>query len=526
MDSPTNNPDPIAFPGPPGTPGTHDRLLHHLQGNILRGHGRDFTINIVLRFNEKASHAEVRGELKHLAATYVTSAAKQLIEAKEYRRCRLPGSLFGNLFLTRNAYVKVGHENDLSTWFADPNSGINFVTGMKDAADLLCDRVDPIDPLAKAYAQKHIDAMLLLADDSEHYLLRSARHEIACIRQRGIAEVVAVERGQVLRNARGDGIEHFGYVDGRSQPLFLASDFVDLDESGKIVPGTTKERRPDGAHGDIEYWNPFAKLSLALLKDPGSTNPDAYGSYYVFRKLEQDVQGFALAEMNLARALALKGDDWARAGAMAVGRFRDGTPLILNDAPSPHHRLGNDFRYDGVHLDGTQPPDAPIDTFGLKCPFQAHIRKVGPRQTAAVQDFMAHRIVRRGITYGQRSSLDISKIEDLPTEGVGLLFACFQSSIADQFGFIQRKWANEKDFAIPGGEDRRTGLDALIGQDDDVRDQHWRPEYAGEIPCRPPDLANLCVRDSHPKSFTFNGFVKLRGGEFFFAPSLPFLLCE
>jgi deferrochelatase/peroxidase EfeB len=523
VDKTIENEDPIASPGP------HDRLLERLQGNILRGHGRDFTVNIVLSFNEKANADQIRQEIKRLASTYVTSAARQLVEAKEYRTNRLPGALFGNLFLTRNAYVRLKQECVLSKFVDDRDlHRVNFVTGMKGGADTLGDRiVKPAEPLEVAYANEQIDAMLLLADDSEQYLLRTARHEIDRIHERGVATVVAVERGEVLRNARGDGIEHFGYVDGRSQPLFLASDFIDLDEKGKIVPGRTKERMSGGVAGDIKHWNPFAKLSLALLKDPGSDDPDAYGSYYVFRKLEQDVRGFALAEMNLARALKLQGDDCARAGAMAVGRFRDGTPLVLNDAPSPRHRLANDFRYDGVVLNGAQSPNPPIDTYGVKCPFQAHIRKVSPRQSEAREDFMTRRIVRRGITYGERTGHDMSKVEGLPSEGVGLLFASFQASIARQFGFIQVIWSNSPLFAIDGtySSDAQTGVDALIGQARTVLDQHWRREYDGTIPCQPPNLKSLCLPLSHETPFTFNGFVKFRGGEFFFAPSLSFLGC-
>ena len=175
---------------------------------------------------------------------------------------------------------------------------------------------------------------------------------------------------------RGRGTEHFGYADGRSQPLFLDSDFEDLDE-GKIVPSRTKERVA-GARGNLKYWNPFARLKLVLLKDPMVDDPSAYGSYYVFRKLEQNVQGFALAERELATALGLEEDRSARAGAMAVGRFRDGTPLALCDQPGLPARLSNDFRYNGHDAQGAQPAGAPIDRFGLKCPFQAHIRKVSP----------------------------------------------------------------------------------------------------------------------------------------------------
>lgn len=519
-----DNDEPIVFPG-----GSHDRLLERLQGNILKGHGRKFSVNIFLRFTETATPEGIRGELKHLASEYVTSASRQLVEADQYHKFGLPGRLFGNLFLSRLAYERLGFlPSELATLFADPNepgheaTKANFLTGMKDAASDLRDALDdPAEPLETAYVKGHLDVLLLLADNSRDYLLRTARHEVDRILERGHATIVAVEHGAALRNEHGDGIEHFGYVDGRSQPLFLASDFSGL-VNGKVVPGDTLEQLPDGQMGDLRYWNPFAKLSLALLKDPAVKDPDAYGSYYVFRKLEQNVQGFVDAERDLACKLGLEEGD-PRAGAMAVGRFRDGTPLVLSETAGLRRSQANDFRYDGLDAHGKQPYGAPIDRFGLKCPFQAHIRKISPRQAEVFAgDFSARRIVRRGITYGTRPSLDRSNIHDLPTQGVGLLFSCFQRSIMRQFAFLQAQWSNNALFPIPGVD--FTGADAVIGQTDgDPNAQHWRPEYGGIIE-EPENLANLHVPDTHPKSFTFNGFVKFRGGEFFFAPSLPFLL--
>jgi Dyp-type peroxidase family len=529
LGDPLDNPNPVPFSG--SSPGPYDALLERLQGNILKGHGRDFTVNILLRFNDGTAADTIRDVLKRLAAEYVTSAARQLIEAEQRRTLGLPGSLFGNLFLSNKAYEKLGFRaEELSTGFYDPPdpSGAlptktNFLTGMKDSAgDLKDSLTDPIEPLETAYVHGHIDALLLLADDAEDHLLRAARREVDRLHDAGVATVVALEHGAVLRNAQGHGIEHFGYVDGRSQPLFLASDFTGLDDKGKIVPGRTKERLP-GGRGDLEYWNPFAPLKLVLLKDPGVVDPLAFGSYYVFRKLEQNVRAFALAERDLATALRLDGHDGARAGAMAVGRYRDGTPLILRDRPGLPPTLSNDFRYDGRDAQAAQRAGAPIDTFGLKCPFQAHIRKVSPRQNSVAPDVIERRIVRRGITYGARTSLDMSNdIQALPSGGVGLLFACFQRSIMRQFAFIQERWSSDATFPISGKRTNHVGLDILIGQG--IRSpQPWRPEYGGVIQ-EPPNLNSLNVPESHPTPFKFDSFVKFRGGEFFFAPSLPFLL--
>jgi deferrochelatase/peroxidase EfeB len=503
-----DNPDPVVFPK-----GHHDALLERLQGNILKGHGRDYAVNLFLHFKAGARPSAVRAEVKRLARTYVTSAACQLEESLEYRRSGLPGGLFGNLFLSRSGYVKLGNgERTLTRWFADRAdkaypAHTSFLTGMKGASDELGDNVtEPHEPLETAYLDGTIDALLLLADDSKEYLDRTARREVITLQENGIADVVAIERGAALRNPQGHGIEHFGYVDGRSQPLFFASDFEGLVK-GKIDADTTAERLPGGGRGSLKDWNSFAPLSLVLRKDPGVADPDAYGSYYVFRKLEQNVQGFAIAEVELAKALGLPEDARQRAGAMVVGRFRDGSPLVLSGSESKDRNPSNDYRYDA-------------DPFGLKCPFHAHIRKVSPRLAGTEQ----RRIARRGITYGSRDVVDWSRgLEGFPTGGVGLLFACFQSSIVNQFAFIHARWANNPIFQVMGLSTRMSGRDAMLCPRPE-NGQHWRPEYGG---CpgdpAPTNLMDLDVQTSHPNRFSFGGFVKFRGGEFFFAPSLPFL---
>jgi deferrochelatase/peroxidase EfeB len=148
------------------------------------------------------------------------------------------------------------------------------------------------------------------------------------------------------------------------------------------------------------------------------------------------------------------------------------------------------------------------DEDARKCPFHAHIRKVNPRGgTGNLKEERKHRIVRRGITYGERQvePKDDPSLDQMPTTGVGLLFMCFQSSLANQFGFLQKKYANSPDFVKAD-----TGLDPLIGQKEANAcpiGQQWPREWGKAGVTR----------------FHFGDFVKLKGGEFFFAPSIPFL---
>ena len=95
-----------------------------------------------------------------------------------------------------------------------------------------------------------------------------------------------------------------------------------------------------------------------LTAEPG--HADRFGSFFVFRKLEQNVRGFKVALDSLAEQLLLTGSEVERAGAMAVGRFRDGTPIIPTTAPVPGAKLNN-FTFVGA------------DANGNVCPFHAHI---------------------------------------------------------------------------------------------------------------------------------------------------------
>jgi Dyp-type peroxidase family len=319
--------------------------------------------------------------------------------------------------------------------------------------------------------------MVLLADDDLAALGTLAATVSADVAS--FARILTVEHGDALRNAAGDGIEHFGYLDGRSQPIYFSTDLA--------------------AEGGTDKWDPSEPLSRVLVADKTTDQPDSFGSYFVFRKLEQNVRGFKTREQELADALGLTGDDRERAGAMAVGRYEDGTPLALSKTDGFIPAKANNFKYD-------------VDPDGLKCPFHAHIRKTNPRgdiirQLAPGQSEVAleriRRITRRGIPFGVRPVLpgNEQSLDELPTGGVGLLFMCFQASIANQFAFMQRSWANAAGFVVPG-----TGPDPVIGQT--AGSQSWHPQFGKAAPT---------------VAFSFGEFVKLKGGEFFFAPSIAFL---
>lgn len=445
---------------------TFASMLADLQGNILKGHGRDHTVNVFLRFDPN-KRASVKQALRGIK---VTSAIEQLRQAEAFKAAHIDGGTQTFLMISAAGYVALGIDG------AKAPSDPQFQAGMKAQAAALSDP----DPVGwEQHLRDHVHALLIVAHDSDTKVANAEAAITAGLANTGIS-VLGRDVGRALRRTpKGAGIEHFGYVDGRSQPLMLQDQIV-------------VER---DINGGTDKWDPaFGPGAIALVRDPSGTGPDSFGSYLVYRKLEQNVRAFNEREEELAGALGLVGDDEERAGAMAVGRFEDGTPLVmqLHDHGSP--AAANNFNYSS-------------DLDGLKCPFHAHIRKVNPRGGTSdefgvpVADERSHLMPRRGIPFGERHG-QLDDIANMPTHGVGLLFMAYNQDIARQFEFTQRSWANEKDFLRPG-----TGIDPIIGQGG-AGGQAWRPDYG---------------QPGSTVPFDFDGFVTMRGGEYFFAPSIGFL---
>lgn len=435
-------------------------LLDDLQANILKGHGRPSIVQLLLRMPSAAA-TPLRAAI---AALPVTSAHRQLADADAHRLNGTDGGPVVLLLLSHAGYAA------LNVAGARTPSGTAFIAGMAGRSGLA-------DPAVGAWDEPYcggVDAMVIIAAATPAEADAALLPLETALTAAG-AVVVGREKGAALFRD-GVGIEHFGYVDGRSQPLMLA-DEVD---------------RELASQGETFVWDPaFGPLDAALVRDPGGTTDDSYGSYLVLRKLEQNVDGFMTAETDLADALQLMTPD-ARsvAEALVVGRFRDGTPLVAAKRAGGATTITNNFGYDG-------------DPTGSRCPVHAHIRKANPRGGsvplgATLAAERSHLMPRRGITYGGRAA-DLS---DRPTADVGLLFMAYNNSIERQFEFTQGAWVDNPGFPRPS-----TGRDPVIGAGAAGHQwpQMWDDTTKGVL------------------AFDFGRFVTLRGGGYFFAPSLSFL---
>ncbi len=214
--------------------------------------------------------------------------------------------------------------------------------------------------------------------------------------------------------------EHFGYVDGLSQPV------LDPDQNGTVYNrnrinlgeilwgyDNEAEAAPHPDKAPDEATKRKIRDQLAWLKD---------GSFLVIRKLKQDVAAFEKAVSAAARATGLSP---AIIKNKMMGRDVDGTAPV----PTPVNKP-NDFDFSHESKPGAQ------------CPFHSHIRRSNPRlkddeNLAPVPPpgKRTPRIMRRGMSYGPRFDGATPASADADR---GLVFMAYNASIAEQLEVIQR----------------------------------------------------------------------------------------
>jgi Dyp-type peroxidase family len=432
---------------------TASRMLALLQPNIIHPHVRSHLRLLALRVQAPAEARHVLAEV----ARGMKSAAQQHDELRAYRASGAAGTAFVSIGLSAGGYERLGIER------AHRPRSEAFDAGLQHR-----DLGDPAPSTWEPAYRDGIDVLVVVGSHHDEVTDRKVREVLGAFA--GSLEVVADETGCSLTNSRGDGIEHFGYVDGRSQPLFIDEELE------------AERRTGDG----LVRWNPLVPLSHVLVADPGVPGDHhAFGSYLVYRKLEQNVQAFKRQEQRLAEELGLVGDDAERAGALLIGRFEDGTPLTLaaNEGMPP---IPNDFTYD--------------DDPGTRCPLGAHIRVVNARVADPADRTV---IARRGQGYGVRGDdPEDGDIASKPSGGVGLLFMAVVAGLERQFESLQRA-ANGDDGGPP---------DAVMGQ---RRDGAGRGQLDLSTGWNDPCARRVRV--------SVDPVVTLRGGEYCFLPSLAFL---
>jgi Dyp-type peroxidase family len=281
--------------------------------------------------------------------------------------------------------------------------------------------------------------------------------------------------------------EHFGFTDGFGNPDYLGVERSSQPGQGKLLSGG--------------IWTPLATGELLLgYADEAGELPVApvphllasNGTFMVYRKLHQNLATFR-AFLDKQGSLYAGGKE--KLAAKFIGRWRDGTPIELSpDNPNPaiakDPNRNTDFTY------GT-------DAEGARCPIGAHLRRVHPRDAFGFNGQLINRrrITRRGLPYG-RFVPDGEPVTDKEERGV--IFMVLNANLSRQFEFVQQQWV-------------QYGNDSHLGNDKDVlmgnHGGHGKFVVQGDAsPANPPFICS-----------NLPDFVELRGGDYFFLPSITAL---
>lgn len=341
---------------------------------------------------------------------------------------------------------------------------------------------------------RDIDGLLLLFATDEKSLDEQIKIEGARLDQVAERDPIVL-KGRLFRP---DMKEHFGYVDGLSQPKIEGrpkrekkNKTPEKNSSSEIKPGS--EVKPG------EFLLGYLNERRARVTNGQGWDIRRNGTYLVFRQLEQDVEAFNAFLSDVAKRIG-ENEDWV--AARLLGRCRNGDPLVTKgpaalaasskgpDAKAKDSK--NDFLY---YYE---------DRSGLTCPIGAHIRRANPRDSlgpdpeTALRLSKMHRIIRRGRPYGERWQPGAAKPDGEKAER-GMLFIALNADIAGQFEMIQHSWLNNSHF-----NGLYTGTDPI---------SHFSKDENITIQNRP---ANLQIRRPSP-------FVTVRGGAYFFLPGIKAL---
>jgi deferrochelatase/peroxidase EfeB len=327
--------------------------------------------------------------------------------------------------------------------------------------------------------------------------------------------------GTVVPSAK----EHFGFTDAIGDPVFEG------EFPGRI--GMLDERG-NGAVDGRGNWRPIATGEF-LLGYPdeaqeigGAGMPLAFsrnGTFIAYRKLHQNVDAFrtflteTAAHFGAVFGIDNPADALETLKAKIAGRWSDGVPLARASTAEAWRQFNEQYPDTGP-LSGPRGNPAREqalidftyneDPDGLKCPFTSHMRRVNTRDGLAPTGTEGsvlnnrRRILRRGLPYGESAA-------DAPgsgERGIVMLIVC--ASLFRQFEFVQQQWINY-------GLDARSGNDTCPLTGNHARGDGAEPSAKYVIPSDPQSGRPPFIVEGIPQ------FVEMRGGDYFFVPSMTAL---
>ncbi len=535
--------------------------IHEIQGNSLVGFNKDYQTFLFFRITSTTvAKLWIKQLTPRIATVAETLAWSQLYRAVRSRTGAEPSGMVAtwlNIAFTNNGIRLLRGQDDLDQFTDDA-----FKRGMDRRAALLHDPVDTTPARNPAgwvigTGNSYPDVLVIVASDTMTARDAEVGKLLDEITQlQGVSptssnnaglELILQQEGEDLHGGL-KGHEHFGFKDGISQPgirgriadqpeAFLTPRWIDLADDlaksfarpgqpliwpGQFVLGQKYPRQKD---------NDRVQPGVSVLAKPGWAEN---GSFLVFRRLKQDVQGFWAymheQSKQLAKMPAFAGMNAIRLASLCVGRWPSGAPLMRapladSSAVASNETAINNFNFSGITVPVKLRPDSgaqadefspiPGDNLGVRCPFASHLRKVNPRDQntndlGPSERALLKRVLRRGIPFGAPMTDPLNPIVDSIDRG--LLFIAYQSSIVDQFEFLQAHWTNSS--TVPNSYSTENGAvdaghDLVMGQ------------AAGTTRERiftVPGEGNVFDTLKAP-----NEFVTTTGGGYFFSPSISAL---
>ncbi|KAI3604428.1 fungal peroxidase [Moniliophthora roreri] len=473
--------------------------LDDIQGDILVGMKKDkelfffFGIQDAATFKSKLA-SDIRGLIT--STTQLLDVSLQPTTAVNIAFSQTGLNALGNSDNLQDSLFKAGQFNDALA-LADPGTG-NWVQG---------------------FAGTSVHGVFLIASDTQ----ANVDAELANIQNILGNSIVEIHRLQgAARPGNEKGHEHFGYMDGISQPAIKGFVQAPLPGQAQVDPGV---------------------IITAETGDANAASRPAWtkgGSFLAFRQLKQRVPEFN--KFLIDNALSVPGltqqENADLLGARMIGRWKSGAPIDLtplrdDPALAADPQRNNFFNYN--HTDA----GFDITTNLTMCPFSAHTRKTRPRADFSPENTRSQ-IMRAGIPYGPevteaetsaRASSDASELER------GLAFVSYQSNLSNGFAYLTtyiRKVHSESMGQQP--KDRKycpsflqnTPLTVTATRDVLA----YRPgvdPIIGSTNSGPPGDASRTVNGLDPLNFQRpivlnTDFVVSRGGEYFFSPPISALL--
>jgi Dyp-type peroxidase family len=453
--------------------------VNDVQGDVVPGFKTGHRRFLVVKIDEPRAARHVLSEL----GDRVTKCSDIQKFRDQDPQAEAKAGPWLNVALSRKGLERLGIAE-----FGTPQQKQSFENGIEHATGPIQGRL-PAD-------ESHM--LFSIAADDPQVLIDTGDQIAAGLGRQGMTVAAQYDGSTIISD--GHAREHFGFRDGIAQPGIEG--IADQPQGGL-------RRRTDTVPAD--------RFVIGASADGAKAGPDHHGSYMVFAKIQQFVDRFE--EFCAETALRINAD-WGRddvtpeaAAALMIGRYRDGTPVDLRKFPDKPEVVEGDLN--GFTFDD--------DPSGRVCPLGAHLRKMNPR-TNKIGD--AHRILRRGMPYDSGGEK-------------GLLFVCYQASLANGFEYLHQRWANG---LISSGETRlNPALNARAVRGESLNDVPYidvaREARVLPIDAPPDPLVGLPGRAGTasfelPRSDgrggstglpLFNNWVLYRTGDYFFTPSVTTL---